>query len=386
MKLFKKEPDFKFMNKRFIAFALSGLIIIAGVITFRTKGFNQGIDFAGGTMVEVSFKEDTDENILRAELAKVGLAQSTIQRVGESEDKFFIKTLNITTEETTDQYLEEHEKVAQTLKNVLISPEEKEYLKSGKIDLNNTSQKGISDFIASKGIPAEDASDSASKISELKKNTIGLIKNFQELEQLGLKKRVTNLLKENSFLGNFTFLSVEIVGPQVGHDLQRKATLAAVWAMLGMLIYIGFRFRIIYGLAAVITLLHDVLISLSIILFFNIEVSLPVVAALLTIIGYSLNDTIVIFDRVRDNVKLMRRDNAELILDKSINQTLSRTIVTSSTTLVTVLSLYFLGGEVIHTFSFTLIIGILVGTYSSIFQSCAWLKIWERFFLKKRNK
>lgn len=385
MKLFKKEPDLKFMNKRFIAFAISGLIIVAGFLTYRTKGFNLGIDFAGGTMVEVSFKDKTDENDLRAALAKVGMAQSTIQRVGENENKFFIKTLNITSEETIDQFLEEHEKVAQTLKNVLTSPEEKELLKNGKIDLNNTSQQGISDFIASKGIPAEDASDSAFKISEQKKTTIGLIKNFKEIEQLGLKKRILKLLKENSFLGKFTFLSVEIVGPQVGHDLQRKATLAAVWAMLGMLIYIGFRFRIIYGLAAVITLLHDVLVSLSIILFFNIEVSLPVVAALLTIIGYSLNDTIVIFDRVRDNVKLMRRDKAELILDKSINQTLSRTIVTSGTTLVTVLSLYFLGGEVINTFSFTLIVGILVGTYSSIYQSCAWLKIWEKFFLKKRN-
>jgi preprotein translocase subunit SecF len=385
MKLFKKEPDFKFMNKRFIAFALSGLIIIAGFLTYKTRGFNLGIDFAGGTMVEVSFKSDTDENDLRTKLAKVGLAQSTIQRVGVDENKFFIKTLNITSKETQDQYLEEHEKVAQTLKKILTTQEEDEQLQAGKIDLNNTSQKGISDFIASKGIPAEDSSESALKIGELKKNTTGLIKTFQEIEQLDLKKRVMNLLRENSFLGNFTFLSVEIVGPQVGHDLQKKATLAAIWAMLGMLVYIGFRFRIIFGLAAVITLLHDVLICLSIILFFNVEVSLPVVAALLTIIGYSLNDTIVIFDRVRDNVKLMRRDNAELILDKSINQTLSRTIVTSGTTLITVLSLYFLGGEVIHTFSFTLMVGILVGTYSSIFQSCAWLKIWERFFLKKKK-
>ena len=146
-----------------------------------------------------------------------------------------------------------------------------------------------------------------------------------------------------------------------------------------------FRFRFIYGVAAVITLLHDVLITLSFILLFNIEVSLPVVAAILTIVGYSLNDTIVIFDRVRDNVKLMRREGGSVILNRSINQTLSRTIVTSGTTLCTVIALFFFGGEVIHSFSFTLMIGVIFGTYSSIFQSCAWLKIWEKKLLGRKK-
>jgi preprotein translocase subunit SecF len=173
-------------------------------------------------------------------------------------------------------------------------------------------------------------------------------------------------------------LSVETVGPQVGHDLRQKATLAAVWAMLGMLIYIGIRFRFIFGIAAVITLLHDVLVCLTFILIFQVEVSLHVVAAILAIVGYSLNDTIVIFDRVRDNIKLMKRQEGELILNRSINQTLSRTLVTSGTTLCTIISLFFFGGEVIHTFSFTLLVGVIAGTYSSAFQSCAWLKIWEQ--------
>ena len=386
MKIFSKEPNFKFMKKRYIAFGISLLIIVAGFLTYKTRGFNEGIDFAGGTMIETSFRDRTEENDLRILLKRVGLGNSVIQRVGVNENKFFIKTLNVTALEADDQFLEEHEKVAEVIRETLIREEERAHIQAGKLDLNNSSQEAIRTFLAERGIPGEDASDSAEKIGELKKGkSNGLIEDFSELDGLGLKNRVKNRFLENAYLGSFTFLSTEIVGPQVGHDLQRKATLATVWALLGMLIYIGFRFRFIYGLAALITLVHDVLISLSFILFFNIEVSLPVVAALLTIVGYSLNDTIVIFDRVRDNVKLMRREGAELILDRSINQTLSRTIVTSGTTLLTVMALFFLGGEVIHTFSFTLMIGILIGTYSSIFQSCAWLRIWERFFLRKKK-
>lgn len=389
MKIFKKEPDFKFMNKKYLAFMLSGLIILAGFYTFFTKGFNLGIDFSGGTMIEVSFKNNINENYLREKLNKVGLGQSVIQRAGKEENKFFIKSIKdvekFKTNVKSNENISQHEKVAVLIKESLMTEDQLKMYKEGKLDLNNASEKKITDLLTSNGILSDDAVDAAKKIIDLRKNEIGLISDFKVIENLGLKNRIIKVLKNNSFLGDFTFLSVEIVGPQVGADLRKKATLATVWAMIGMLIYIAFRFRFIYGVAAVITLLHDVLISLSFILFFNIEISLTVVAALLTLVGYSLNDTIVIFDRVRDNLKLMRKDNAENILDKSINQTLSRTIVTSGTTLLTVLSLFFLGGEVIHSFAFTLLVGIIVGTYSSIYQSCAWLKIWERFFLKRKK-
>ena len=389
MKIFKKEPDFKFMNKKYLAFMLSGLIILAGFYTFFTKGFNLGIDFSGGTMIEVSFKNNINENYLREKLNKVGLGKSVIQRVGKEENKFFIKSIKdvekFKTNVKSNENISQHEKVAVLIKESLMTEDQLKMYKEGKLDLNNASEKKITDLLTSNGILSDDAVDAAKKIIDLRKNEIGLISDFKVIENLGLKNRIIKVLKNNSFLGDFTFLSVEIVGPQVGADLRKKATLATVWAMIGMLIYIAFRFRFIYGVAAVITLLHDVLISLSFILFFNIEISLTVVAALLTLVGYSLNDTIVIFDRVRDNLKLMRKDNAENILDKSINQTLSRTIVTSGTTLLTVLSLFFLGGEVIHSFAFTLLVGIIVGTYSSIYQSCAWLKIWERFFLKRKK-
>ncbi len=178
-----------------------------------------------------------------------------------------------------------------------------------------------------KGLGDDDAQESAAIIIGLRKNATGIIADFAALEKAGIKHRVMSLLRENTFLGKFTFLSVEFVGPQVGQDLRRKAALACIWALIGMLIYIAFRFKFLYGLSGILTLAHDVLIALSFILFFNIEISLQVIAALLTITGYSINDTIVVFDRLRDNLKIMKKDDLEAILDKSLNQTLSRSII-----------------------------------------------------------
>jgi len=390
MRIFKKDPDFKFMNKRWMAFAISGLIMIAGIFTYYTKGFNLGVDFTGGTMVEVSFRENISVGDLRSSLQDIGLAKSEITRVGKDENKFFIKTIqSLEARENQEEGgdISRHEEITIMMRKQFHTEEEKIHISEGKIDLNNSSLKKITDFIASGGISLDDAVESAGKINLLKKGTsTGLISGIADIETLGLKKRVVTLLKEKTYFGNFTFLSVDFVGSQVGYKLRQQTTLATIWALMGMLVYIGFRFRLIFGLAAVITLAHDIFIALSFILFFNVEFSLSVVAAILTIVGYSLNDTIVIFDRVRDNLKGMRRNNAEEILDKSVNQTLSRTIVTSGTTLATVLSLFFLGGEVIHAFSFTLIVGVITGTFSSIFQSCAWLKIWEKQFMGKKNK
>jgi preprotein translocase subunit SecF len=279
------------------------------------------------------------------------------------------------------------EGVTAFVREALMTEEEKQLNAVGKLNLNDASEKRMTDFFVTKGIETEVAADTASKlIGLITRNPKGLITDFSEIETLGLKKRVMRILKEDTFLGSFIFLSTESVGPQVGHDLRGKATRAVIYALLGMLIYIGVRFRFIFGIAAAITLIHDVLIALTFILLFHVEVNLHVVAAILTIVGYSLNDTIVIFDRVRDNLKLMRRENSEKILDRSINQTLSRTIVTSGTTLCTVLALFFFGGEVIHAFSFTLMVGVIIGTYSSIFQSCAWLRIWEKKLLGRKKK
>lgn len=385
MKIFKDEPNIKFMNKRYYAFGISLLFIAVGVFLFFTKGFNQGIDFTGGTNIEVSFRNDISEDDIRDALGDVGLGKSVIQRVS-GENKFFIKTIIVGEEETEDDDNAEPG-VSRLVERALMNEQDRNNA-ANKVDLNNVSKQRIIDMLIAKGIPRDTAEESANKLADMQVSSDnGLINSYEDIEKLGLKNTVMTVLREDGFLGPFTFLSVEMVGPQVGHDLRQKATLATVWAMIGMLIYIAFRFRFIFGIAAVITLLHDVLVSLTFILLFQVEVSLYVVAGILTIVGYSLNDTIVIFDRVRDNLKLMKRSEAEPILDRSINQTLSRTIVTSGTTLATVLALFFFGGEVIYTFSFTLLVGVVTGTYSSIFQSCAWLKIWERKFIgQKKSK
>jgi preprotein translocase subunit SecF len=173
-------------------------------------------------------------------------------------------------------------------------------------------------------------------------------------------------LSEGFFLSNFAVRNVEIVGPQVGAQLRKQALLATVYSLAGMLVYLAFRFEWIYGVAAVITVFHDTLITVGAFSLMNKEISLTVIAAILTLIGYSNNDTIVVFDRIRENLKLMRREKLSDIVNRSINQTLSRTILTAGLTFLTVLALYLFGGEVLKGFSLALVIGILIGTYSSI--------------------
>ncbi|MBU4267718.1 MAG: protein translocase subunit SecF [Acidobacteria bacterium] len=389
MKIFKIEPKIKFINKRYYAFALSGLIILAGLVTFVSRGFNMGIDFSGGTLIEVSLQENTSVQQLRNTLAKINLGDAQITQIG-SENKFFIKTLaslkklNLNNTEKMED-IEEYEIVAREIRSGIMDAAERTEATAGKIDLNNTAEGEIARFLRDKGLNDEDAQASAQIVISLRKSDTGIIGDFSALEKAGVKHRVMDVLRSSAFLGKFTFLKVEFVGPQVGKELRRKAALACIWALIGMLIYIGFRFKFLYGISGVLTLAHDVLIALSFILFFNIEMSLQVIAALLTIVGYSINDTIVLFDRLRDNVKIMRKDNLEIILDLSINQTLSRTIITSLTVFLTVLSLFFFGGEVIYPFAFTMLVGVVTGTYSTIYQSCAWLKVWEQYFLKRKK-
>jgi preprotein translocase subunit SecF len=389
MKIFKEEPKIKFINKMVYAFALSGLIILAGAVTFFSRGFNMGIDFSGGTLIEVSFQNKTATPQVRSMLNKMNLGDAQITRIG-SENKFFIKTMASLKKlklagAVKMEDVEEYEIVAREIRNGFMDAVDRDRLAAGKIDLNNTAEGEIARFLRDKGLNDEDAQQSAQLIIGLRESGSGIISDFSELEKAGVKHRVMTVLRDATFLSKFTFLSVEFVGPQVGRELRRKAALACIWALIGMLIYIAFRFKFLYGLSGILTLAHDVLVTLSFILFFKVEISLQVIAAILTIVGYSINDTIVIFDRLRDNLKIMRKDDLGVILDKSLNQTLSRTIITSLTVFLTVVALFFFGGEVIHPFAFTMMVGVVTGTYSSIYQSCAWLKVWEKYFLKRKK-
>ncbi len=204
--------------------------------------------------------------------------------------------------------------------------------------------------------------------------------SFDELKSApGRYAAVVNALTSGFSLGNFTIRNVEIVGPKVGAQLRRQAVLATLYALLGMLVYIAFRFEWVYGAAAVIAVFHDVLITLGFFSLFHYEISLTVIAALLTLVGYSMNDTIVIFDRVRENLRLMRREPFAAIVNKSINQTLSRTILTSGLTFLTVVVLYLMGGEVLRAFAFAMVVGVVVGTYSSFGIAAPIVVVWNKY-------
>jgi preprotein translocase subunit SecF len=187
---------------------------------------------------------------------------------------------------------------------------------------------------------------------------------------------VTAALKQAN-LGTFQISGTEIVGPTVGQELQTRGTLATVFALGGILVYIAFRFQFSFAVGAVVATVHDLLITLAFLAFFRYDLSLNVIAAILTITGYSMNDTIVIFDRIRENMRTMRRDNLENIINTAVNQMLDRTLITGGLTLLSVIALFFFGGEVLRGFAFTMIVGIITGTYSSVFIAAAIVVIWQ---------
>jgi preprotein translocase subunit SecF len=178
-------------------------------------------------------------------------------------------------------------------------------------------------------------------------------------------------------LGDFQIVGSQIVGPTVGAELKRAGLYATVLSLIGLLIYLGARFQLAFGVGAVVATIHDLLITLAFLAFFRYDMSLNVIAAILTITGFSTNDTIVIFDRIRENLRAMRRDNLEHVINVSINQTLGRTVITSGTALLTALALFFFGGEVLHGFAFTMVVGIITGTYSSVFIAAAIVSFWR---------
>ena len=190
------------------------------------------------------------------------------------------------------------------------------------------------------------------------------------------KQQVVDALTKGG-VGAFSVSGTEIVGPAVGQELRSKALLATVFSLIGILAYLAFRFQFSFGVGAVVATIHDLLITLAFLAFFRYDMSLNVVAAILTMTGYSTNDTIVIFDRIRENLRGMRRDSLHQVINASINQTLGRTVITSGTALLTMVALFFFGGEVLHGFAFTMIVGIITGTYSSVFIAAAIVSFWR---------
>jgi preprotein translocase subunit SecF len=293
MQLFGEVPNIDFMSKRKVCLLASLILVLIGSLSLAYKGGpDLGVEFTGGVLIELRFKEAPQLGRIRSALAGLGMADSQVQQFGEREE-------------------------------VLLRLRPKGDV--GRID-----------------------------------------------------QAVTGSLEREFAKGSFEIRRVEAIGPAVSQDLMKKALYAVSFALVAILVYIGFRFRFVWGLAGVVALLHDLLITIGIFSLAGREWSLPVVAAFLTIAGYSINDTIVVFGRVRENVRLKSRDPLESIINVSINQTLSRTFITSGTTLMVTLALFWWGGEVLKDFALALIIGVFVGTYSSVFVAAPIVVTWYR--------
>ncbi len=255
---------------------------------------------------------------------------------------------------------------------------------SGKLDINLTAQTELAERLrdplarAGAGLSDDKLQALAKQIIDYRSAHSGLIRNFDELSSVpGVTPQILNAIKQECFIGNFAVRSDEVVGPKIGADLRQQAINVVLIALAAMLVYIAFRFEWIYGVAAVIAVFHDTIITIGLFSIFNKPIDLTVIAALLTLVGYSMNDTIVTFDRIRENLRMQMRGSFEYIVNLSINQTLSRTVLTSGLTFLTALSLFLFGGQVLNGFSFALVIGIIIGTYSSIFIASPILIFWQ---------
>jgi len=360
---FFRNTSIDFLGKKWYFLAFSLIFSVAGLLSiFFWHGIPLGVDFRGGTLVYVKFASTPDDTAIRHSMDAAGLHNARIQRFGPVTNNEVIIALDI--KETTEQALDKG-------KNDIIHALETN-TPQGKQDLNNAGAPSLKDYLMNKD-PLRLGTDADQRYGQIAQAIV----NFRDKTKGGVLHSVDELsgtvpapvlaaMQQDFFVSNFSVRNVEIVGPQVGAQLRKQAILATLYSLGGMLVYLWFRFELIYGVAAVVACFHDTLITIGAFSLTNKEITLTVIAAILTLVGYSMNDTIVVFDRIRENVRLLRREKLADIVNRSINQTLSRTILTSGLTFLTVLSLYLFGGEVLHGFSFALVVGILIGTYSSI--------------------
>jgi preprotein translocase subunit SecF len=303
MEFVKPDINLDFIGKRTMAVIFSLILILVGLVSLFVKGGpSYGIDFSGGTLVQVRFTDPTGAAEIKKALAELKLQGLTVQRFGGDASEYLVRAQNTST----------------------------------------------------------------------------------ELE--GMAQQMGSALEKSYGAGKYDILRVEMVGPQVGKDLRKKGLMAILYAMIGILIYVTWRFEFRFAVGAILALAHDVLITLGAFSLTNREIDLPIIAAFLAIIGYSLNDTIIVYDRIRENRGKLDKAGFPEIVNRSVNETLSRTILTSGTTLLVVLALFLFGGGVIHNFAFALLVGILIGTYSSIFVASPLLIFWDDYRARKKLK
>ena len=375
MELFKSS-DIDFVGRRKYFIGLSLLLLVAGAASLIFKGgLKLGIDFKGGTLVYVKFKDAPDVSRIRQTLTDKGLTVATLQPFTDRADSHELK-IDLDLAEGA-ALTSGRSQIIETLRGLY--PGE-----ADKLDFNNRSAEALTERLRSNltlsSLERTEIEAAASALIAFRDESpqSGLVKDFSQLTSVeGVNPDIMTALQQEAYLGSFAIRGVEAVGPKIGKDLQRQARNATLAALGGMLIYIALRFEWIYGIAAVVAVFHDVFITLGFFSLFDREIELPVIAALLTLVGYSMNDSIVIFDRVRENLKLTRRQPLEVLVNRSVNQTLARTVLTSGLTLIAVLCLFLFGGEVLRGFSFALVVGVIVGTYSSIFVASPILLWWQ---------
>src|ERR1700676_1860211 len=383
---FFKEPNIDWMGKAKYFYALSGVLLLAGLVSWLQQGgLRYGIDFKGGTNVDVRFARSSNIDEIRKGLTAQGLGNSEIQSVSSSgmansnsnEVLIFVEQKG-----QGDQALDTSKAQVLTALNAMFGVKD-----SSKPDFNAATPSSLTELLTGRD-PLNLSVNAGDRYQQLAKNILayrdttnnGVLTNFDALPSVRADPPAVVLtLKSNYALGSFAIRNVEIVGPKVGAELRRQAILVTLYALAGILVYISIRFEWVYGAAAVLAVFHDVLISLGFFSLLHFEISLTVIAALLTLVGYSMNDTIVIFDRIRENNRLLRKEEFAAVVNKSINQTLSRTILTSGLTFLTVLVLFLMGGQVLRAFSFALVVGIVVGTYSSFGIAAPLVVAWNRW-------
>jgi preprotein translocase subunit SecF len=372
---FFHEPKIDWMGKKWFFIGLSLSLAVAGLVSIAIhRGLVYGIDFRGGTLIYVKFARSPDLDAIRSALNAQGVRNATLQAYGSAADHEAIIGLDLQTTTASDAIDKGKRDIMNALSTVYgVGP-------AGKVDFNNASPQTVGDHLLASdplrqaSLGSEVASKTYKDLAEALvryRNTpprSGLVADFQELRSLPQVNPATlSALTNDFYLSSYAVRNTEIVGPKVGSDLRRQALYVTLAGLGAMLLYIWYRFELIYGIAAVVATFHDVIITLGFFSLLNKEITLTVIAALLTLVGYSMNDTIVVFDRIRENARMDKRRNFMDLVNHSINQTLSRTILTSGLTFLAVLALFLFGGEVIHGFSFALVVGVIIGTYSSIF-------------------
>jgi len=388
MQLFK-ETNFDFLGWKWPFIIASLVLSAAGLTSIALRGgLNYSIDFKGGALMTVKFAYAPPLDKIRAAMSRSSQIHGDVSvqnfTGGSAQNEVVIET-----------QLQEESQLninRQAMQDVLYATFGQPA--SGKLDFNNAGQQALAnrlrDAVARNGVALNEQ-----QLQDLAKSLLtyrdsrysGLITDFNQLSSApGVNAAIMSTLRQECYLAPFNVKGVEMVGPKVGAELRNKAVLATLYALAGMLVYIAFRFEWIYGLGAVIACFHDTIITVGLFSIFNEQISMTVIAALLTLVGYSMNDTIVIFDRIREDLKILRREPLESIMNKAVNQTLSRTVMTSGLTFLTVIALFLFGGPVLHGFSFALVCGIIIGTYSSVFVASPIVLFWHNYTDKRSRR